>query len=369
MDERHSAPQISSVASAKAAAREPGAARSMNSVVLSTRRQWRGLTMLLWLALCCPPVRGQELHALAGGQYTPGLHEATYAYLFEYLQNFNDYTYGTYTWLNEGHVTDHHRDGYSAQFWLRWPSPSRRFALSAGVGPYRYYDTTHLPGVGVTDAHGWGVIGSAAAYWYLRNPWVLEARYNYVHTTTSISTHTALIGFGYQFDQSGAAGPVWNTKRYDFYPQDQRLELTAMAGETVVNNFNSPRGLAWGADLRYRLTPYVDAIGTYLDEGDARVVKRKGAAGQLGLKREFLNHHADVGVAGGFYLARDSDYSGPPTNLLGVVTTHSQVLGLLTMTATYRAEAGFRVRAYWYRTLTTNGRDTDVVMLGLGWAL
>jgi hypothetical protein len=45
------------------------------------------------------------------------------------------------------------------------------------------------------------------------------------------------------------------------------------------------------------------------------------------------------------------------------------VLGLLTMTATYRMEAGLRLRAYWYRTLTTNGRDTDVVMLGVGWAL
>ena len=37
--------------------------------------------------------------------------------------------------------------------------------------------------------------------------------------------------------------------------------------------------------------------------------------------------------------------------------------------ATYRMESGFRLRAYWYRTLTTNGRDTDVVMLGLGRAL
>ena len=50
------------------------------------------------------------------------------------------------------------------------------------------------------------------------------------------------------------------------------------------------------------------------------------------------------------------------------MTTRTQVLGLLTMTATYRFEAGFRLRAYWYRTLTTNGRDTDVVMLGLGFA-
>jgi hypothetical protein len=74
-------------------------------------------------------------------------------------------------------------------------------------------------------------------------------------------------------------------------------------------------------------------------------------------------------VAGGFYWARDKDYSTPETQVLGLITTRNQLLGLLTMTVTYRSEAGFRVRAYWYRTLTTNGRDTDVVMLGLGWAL
>jgi hypothetical protein len=339
----------------------------MNGVILPVRR-WRGLAALTGLLACCSPALGQELYALAGGQYTESLHEKTYSYAIEYLENFNDYTYGTFTWLNEGHVTNHHRDGYSAQLWLRWPSASRRFTLSAGVGPYRYYDTTELPGVGTTDAHGWGVIGSVAAHWYFRNPWVMELRYNYVHTTTSISTHTALIGFGYQFEHSSTAGPVWNTQRYGFYPEGQRFELTVMAGSSVVNNFNSPHGVAWGAELRYRLTPYIDAIGTYLDEGDARVVKRKGGAGQLGLKREFLNHHADVGVAGGFYFARDSDYNGPPTDVLGLVTTRTQVLGLLTMTATYRFEVGFRVRAYWYRALTTNGRDTDVVMLGLGWA-
>ena len=159
-----------------------------------------------------------------------------------------------------------------------------------------------------------------------------------------------------------------DTERYGFVPEGQRLELTVMAGSTVVNNFNSPHGVAWGAELRYRVTPYVDAIGTYLDEGDARVVKRKGAAGQLGLKREFLDHHADVGVAGGFYFARDSYYVAPDTNVFGLVNTRDQVLGLLTMTLTYRFEMGLRLRTYWYRTLTTNGRDTDVVMGGLGYA-
>ena len=336
----------------------------MRSVIACPRRV--ALTVLL-LALCSPAI-GQELYALAGGQYTPGLHEESYSYSLEYLENFNDYSYGTFSWLNEGHVTNHHRDGYSAQLWLRWPSASRRFTLSAGVGPYRYYDTTEVAGVGVTDEHGWGILASVAAHWYFRNPWVMELRYNYAYTRNSITTHTALIGFGYQFEHSRTAGPVWNTQRYGFYPPNQRFELAVMAGSTVVNNFNSPHGVAWGAEVRYRITPYIDAIGTYLDEGDARVVKRKGAAGQLELKREFLNHHADVGVAGGFYLARDSDYASPETQILGLVTTHSQVLGLLTMSATYRAEIGFRLRAYWYRTLTTNGRDTDVVMLGVGWA-
>ena len=62
--------------------------------------------------------------------------------------------------------------------------------MSAGVGPYRYYDTTYLtPNGTLTDAHDWGALFSAAAQWYFRAPWVLEMRYNYARTTTSISTN------------------------------------------------------------------------------------------------------------------------------------------------------------------------------------
>ena len=314
--------------------------------------------LLVALAALSAPALAQEAYVLGGGQYTPGLREATYSYSMEYLQNISEHSYATFTWLNEGHVTNHHRDGYSGQLWLRALSSSRRFTLSAGVGPYRYYDTTYVTAKGVTDAHDWGVLGSVAAHWYFRNPWVMELRYNYAYTRTSISTHTLLWGFGYQFEHSALGGPVLNTALYSFVPDGQRSEITLMAGKSVVNNFNSPHGVAYGAEYRYRLTPYIDAIGTYLDEGDARVVKRRGPAAQLGIKREFLNHHADVGVAGGFYFARDQDMAGART----------EVLGLLTMTATYRFTAGFRARAYWYRTLTTNGRDTDVAMLGLGFA-
>ena len=330
---------------------------------LVCRARWLALPVVL--AATCAPATAQELYAMAGWQYTPSLKENTYSYAFEYAHNLSDYFYASFTWLNEGHVTDHHRDGYAPQIWLRWPSSSRRFLLSAGVGPYRYYDTTYAEQTGsVTDSHGWGVLYSAAAQWYIRAPLVLQVRYNYAHTSASIKTDTLLIGLGYQFEGSTAAGPV-PPSHYDL--STPHWEMTAMAGKSVQNNFNSPQGTAWGAELRWRLTPYIDAIGTYLDEGDTHVVKRKGVAGQLGLVREFLDHHADVGIAGGFYLARDEDYLVPSDTLVGTAT-NTQVLGLLTMTLTWRVTRMTHLRAYWYRTLTTNGRDTDVLLGGLGWS-
>ncbi len=325
----------------------------------------RRLALPALLAAGCAPAGAQELYAMGGGQYTQSLKETTYSYAIEYAHNLSDYAYASYTWLNEGHVTDHHRDGYSPQIWLRWPSSSRRFLLSAGVGPYRYYDTTYAAKTGsVTDAHGWGVLYSAAAQWYFHAPWVLQLRYNYTQTSSSIKTNTLLIGFGYQFEHAAAPGPV-PPSHYDL--STPRVEMTLMAGNSVQNNFQSPHGVAWGVELRGRLTPYIDAIGTFLDEGDTQVVKRKGVAGQLGLVREFLGHRADVGIAGGFYLARDQDYTVPSNTVVGIAT-RTQVLGLLSMTMTWRFTRMLHLRFYWDRTLTTNGRDTDVLLAGLGWS-
>jgi hypothetical protein len=208
------------------------------------------------------------------------------------------------------------------------------------------------------------VLYSAAAQWYVHAPLVLQLRYNYAQTSASIKTNTFLIGLGYQFESAAAPGPV-PPSHYDL--STPRWEMTVMAGKSVQNNFQSPQGTAWGSELRARLTPYIDAIGTFLDEGDTHVVKRKGVAGQLGLVREFLGHHADVGIAGGFYLARDQDYLVPSNTVVGIAT-NTQVLGLLTMTTTWRVSRMFHLRAYWYRTLTTNGRDTDVLLAGLGWS-
>jgi hypothetical protein len=132
---------------------------------------------------------------MAGWQYTPSLKETTSSYSFEYAHNLSD---------------------------------------AAKTGS-------------VTDAHGWAVLYSAAAQWYFHAPFVLQLRYNYAQTSASIKTNTVLIGLGYQFEHAAAPGPV-PPSHYDL--STPRIEMTLMAGKSVQNNFQSPQGAAWGAELR-----------------------------------------------------------------------------------------------------------------------
>ncbi len=307
------------------------------------------------LGVCCP-IRAQELSALVGAQYTQSLNEKTYSFSYEYLQNINEHFFATFTWLNEGHVTDHHRDGQSVQFWARWLSDSRRFTLSAGLGPYRYYDTTTGGAVDgdTTDEHGFGVMYSAGARWYIRHPLVLELRYNHIQFADSIGTDTLLVGVGYEFDPGTRPGPGVPAATYG-WSSDARNDLTFMAGKTVVNSFHSQEGAGWGFEYRRRLTPFIDFTATFLDEGHEGAVNRRGVAVSAWLAREFLDHRAAVGLGLGPYFAHDPEATGKQT----------QALGLLTIGAWWRWSDAWATRAYWYRTVTPDGRDTDVVMLGL----
>jgi hypothetical protein len=316
----------------------------------------------VWLALvlvslgATATLQAQELYLLAGKQYTSGLGETSYAYEGEYAENLSDHYFVSFSYLNEGHVTDHHRDGHAVQFWYRALSPSRKFDVTAGIGPYRYYDTTSDQGSGDTiDAHGRGLLLSLAAHWYLSTPWIVQLRFDRVQTTSSINTNMLLLGVGWQFDGSQQPGPVLPTPPYRFSSAD-RNEITAFVGKTVLNNFSSPEGLAWAIEYRRNLTPFIDVTGAYIDEGYARAIKRQGVATQVWLNRAFLDERASVGVGVGPYLARGETDDGIGT----------QVLGLFTMTASYRFSMRWKARLSWYRTVTNDSRDTDVVVFGVG---
>ena len=317
--------------------------------------RWEWLVVLVVLATASA-AHAQEIYIFAGAQRTVHQGEGSYAYGFEYAHNLSEHFVLSYDYLNEGHVTDNHRDGVSGQIWFRLLSPSRKLDFALGSGPYRYYDTTTAQSSGQTiDAHGWGGLFSAAVHWYPKSPWIVQLRYNRAQVGSSFSTDSVLLGIGWQLDAASRPGPVVPPASYGFASPD-RNEIDGFIGKTVVNNFQSPEGAAWMVEYRRNLSPYVDITGSILDEGDAKAIKRQGVAGQLWLTRTFFDQRASVGIGAGPYFARDQDQTDHRTHVLGLGTT----------TLSYQFAAQWVLRVSWHRTLTSYSRDTDVLLVGLG---
>src|SRR5262245_66304987 len=97
------------------------------------------------LALCLGialPAAAQDLSGLVGAMRSdsPDPH-TSYAWLFSYSHDLGEHFAASFTWQNEGHVPNHHRDGHSVQLWAK-TGLGPQLELAAGIGPYRYFDTT-----------------------------------------------------------------------------------------------------------------------------------------------------------------------------------------------------------------------------------
>ena len=113
-------------------------------------------------ALYGAPADAQEFALFTGPLWGGG--QRTYSWAFDYQEGLSPHTALGFTWYNEGHIPNHHRDGQAVQFWGRVPLANRRLVLSAGAGPYRYFDTVPAAeGRGYSNTHGWGVLMSGRA--------------------------------------------------------------------------------------------------------------------------------------------------------------------------------------------------------------
>ena len=140
----------------------------------------------------------QELTLFAGGLKESGTKESSRVWAFEYQQPLNENVAASFSWLNEGHVPGHHRDGQSIQIWGRTHVFDRRLYLAAGVGPYLYFDTTvSSAGGGYANIHGWGTVGSLAATYYSGSRWLYQVRFNRIVAHDSINTSALMFGIGY----------------------------------------------------------------------------------------------------------------------------------------------------------------------------
>jgi hypothetical protein len=324
-----------------------------------TKPTWTLLIAATVLSAAASRASAQELGLYAGP--LTGEHSHSYSWQLDYTEGIGRYFAGSVSWLNEGHIPDHHRDGPLVQLWGRLPVMDRLVVFAVGVGPYRYFDTEAAEqGQGYSNTHGWGVVYSARATWYSTPRWTANLQLNHVQVVNGESTTAIMLGIGYQLDAPDTPGPR------DFaLPRTNKVtnnEITLMAGATILNSLDSQTSAAEAIEYRRGLTPYLDATLGYLHEGNGLSARRDGMTAQLWLTRAFFDERFALGIGAGAYAAI---HHGDANDMRD--TGDGILSGLLSITASYRVTPRWSARLTWNRVMTRYSRDTDVILGGIGY--
>ena len=294
----------------------------------------------------------QELSVFLGRTSAVEPDANSFAWLISYWEDMGEHFAASFVWQNEGHVPGHHRDGQSVQAWAKTRAFSPQLTLAAGIGPYRYFDTTVAESGGAhSDDHGYGVLYSLSAKWRTQGRLLYEVRLNRVETEKSIDTTELLLGIGYRLDKDarppeGASAPA------------DRSELTVFVGRTIVNSNESEQATAVSVEYRYAFRPALRASVAWLSEGDAELIRRSGLVVQGWYEPSFSGDRFTLGLGLGLYIAVDDyreDREGAYPN------------GVITLTTSYRLGRDWRARFSWNRVISNYDRDTDVLMFGAGY--
>jgi len=298
-----------------------------------------------------PPAVAQDLALAAGGTRLQEPHDTSYGWLVSYSHDLAPHWSAAFTYRNEGHVPSHHRDGHSAQLWYS-THDGEGFALRGGIGPYRYFDTAVAENpFGFENAHGWGAAYSLAATWKPHGPWRWELRVDRIQARGSFDTTQAMVGATYRLNQDGSFAS--NATPGAFGARDHEIDV--MAGQTIVNSFESQNATARLVELRAALAPSVRASLGVLSEGHAGLLDRHGVVAQLWLEPSFSGDEYTLGVGLGPYYANDQERPGNHWHAL-VGTTFS-----------WHFTRAWSARITWNRVSSNYDRDSDIILLGVGY--
>jgi hypothetical protein len=320
------------------------------------------LSLILLVLSSAGRVAAQELSLLGGTMSTHDGRFSTYSFQLDYRQNVTRYTAGSIAYINEGHIPNHHRDGTAFQAWGRLPLLHDQLALAAGVGGYFFYDTQPVSRVDSADIHGTAPIYSLSATWYLHGRWSLRGQLNRIAPAHGIQTTTAVFGAGYWFGQDRKPTKDKLGDAPALYSYVTENQVTVYGGKSIVNTLFSETGTAWAAEFRRGVIPHVDWTVTGIHEGDPRIVRRNGVATQGWLVNTFYNERVSVGIGLGPYLYIDRRH---PEGL--TPWSPAAAAALVSLTGSVRLDDHWLVRLLFNRVTTDYNRDSDVLLVGLGY--
>jgi hypothetical protein len=319
-------------------------------------RRLRGAFVLLAASALALPCAAEELGFLGGAAYSnrTGNHSGVYA--IDYQEDFGALWALGGGYVNEGHAANDHRDGVAFQLRVRASVFDPRLTLTAGAGPFYYFNTTRAQS-GASDSidHGWGVIYSLAATWDLGRAWYLQARVQHIDARSGFDTTGVLVGGGYRF--GGAGSFAGSLAPDDALP---RHELSVLAGTTIANTFRSETAFAQAIEYRGRLRAPLEWTLTALNEGDTGPVRRNGVVAQLwGVHA--LNERLGVAAGVGPYVLIGLHRDEPQHD-----EAEDRLAGVASLMLAYQLAPAWRAKLMFNRVFAQHSRDTDVLLLGVG---
>src|SRR3990172_9279576 len=165
------------------------------------------LLSFLFVTFLLPPLpsHANEISVLGGATESIDTGERSYAWQAAFRHDFLRNFAASLSWINEGHLEEHKRDGFAVQGWGRVLLLDNRLSIGIGAGVYHYFDTKLLPGGNHENVHGLAPVYSLAATYYTERPWFAQVAVNRIHPESDLNSNTYLVGVGYRLWKEAAS--------------------------------------------------------------------------------------------------------------------------------------------------------------------
>ncbi|MEN8517671.1 hypothetical protein [Burkholderia sp. RS02] len=290
-----------------------------------------------------PGQRTLDAYAVYGnGRASEGGNMHWRAYEIGFGQALNDYASVFVAYLNEGHPTDNHRDGFALLGAARLPLGGRA-ALEFAAGPYFSMNTTHV-GDEARNEKRLGIRASAALRYELTpNGIYLKAQYNRVQMAGGHSSDAVLFGIGSGF--GGDPHPSFS---------DGRTQLSVWTGTSQTNRPRVPIQKGYLVELKRPIGNAWAYSASFVYEGVNDVAARRGVAAQFWYVAPILSRWSlSAGI--GPYLAYDKS---APSDRMKLAALFSAQIG-------YEFTKDWTANLRFNRVATGNNTDQDMFMIGL----
>jgi hypothetical protein len=307
------------------------------------------------------PLAAQDL-SFNVGSLSNDSQNYTYGWQLDFRYHLPHLLAWSASWINEGHLTQQHQDGFATQLWEGLPVFRKKIALSFGVGIDRYFVTEPTDSNDSVNLHGWAAIYSILVTYQGNSQWFYRLIYNRIDPSdTSLKTNSLMLGVGYK---------LWRNHKtegdsYEFSVNDDNrkttgYELTGFTGRTAVNTFHNNSSIASGLEFRKGIARYADWTLSWIEEGN--MIQRHGLATQVWIVDVFLNNRLSMGIGFGGY----DNFEGND-NSNGGQSAKTNLSGLITQSISYRFSTRWCARFNWNRVTSNYNRDSDIFLLGLGY--